>query len=115
MGIIGGSSTWHACTFDDAVHVYHCCKCNCKYGDSECPVVEGRLKGIQCEDCRNSNETLRKIERLMDESRDMALAYLKTQSPIVQEQFLLHVKSEHAGLSKFYPSSTKDVPEEEEI
>lgn len=35
------------------VHISHCCKWHgCKYGDSDCPVVTGKVKqGYLCESC----------------------------------------------------------------
>jgi len=36
-----------------AVHAAHCCKCGCKYGDENCPVVAGHVIGLDCEDCED--------------------------------------------------------------
>lgn len=43
---------------DDLVHNSHCCAaCGwCKYGDDDCPVLQGRLSGIICEDCAEEDD-----------------------------------------------------------
>ncbi len=42
----------------DPVHNSHCCAvCGwCKYGDDDCPVLQGKLSGIICEDCAEEDD-----------------------------------------------------------
>lgn len=37
------------------VHTSHCCKvCGCKYGDEDCPVVQGYAEAeYECEECES--------------------------------------------------------------
>jgi hypothetical protein len=37
---------------ETAVHATHCCeRCGCKYGDDDCPVVLGKVEGIERSAC----------------------------------------------------------------
>jgi len=42
-----------------AVHDSHCCpEHGCKYGDPDCPVMDGLASGVTCEDCDDEQQDL---------------------------------------------------------
>jgi hypothetical protein len=54
------------------VHATHCCKnCGCVYNDDDCPVVLGKVKGLDnCESCQFRMEELEAlVDELTDEER----------------------------------------------
>lgn len=53
------------------VHLTHCCVRSCKYGDEDCPVVNGVLPAYRCEDC-----TCAKMNAQHQQSADKWIASL---------------------------------------
>lgn len=64
------------------VHAAHCCKWHgCKYGDEDCPVVNGEAEQLYlCEDCSDileEEEYYKRIAREIDEIKEWRAAQKK--------------------------------------
>jgi hypothetical protein len=60
------------------VHAAHCCKiCGCKYGDEDCPVVNGVVEAkYDCYDCEvRVEDAIENLNRLTEEQREEVLSH----------------------------------------
>lgn len=98
----------------EGTHVAHCCITHgCKYGDSWCPVANGRLKQeFPCEDCQweedeSSHWTapkdkeiaeLKEKTKLLEDSRDMWKGMASDMAMVVDENDALKATIEQQRL-----------------